>query len=123
MKHHLKIDLLKLYTESSCKEWNAWLNKCESTNDLNELSKRLKGIQIGMDDITKQKLNGEKICVWFLRLQKSIEKTMKNILKKKYPSPLDNPKYKGTHEERLKFICLKRKRDSEFEKYFKKVSW
>lgn len=117
------IDLIRLYSQYSPQEWNGWLTKCYKNQDLNELSRTLYAVQAGMDHMAKQKLTGEVFSVWFVRLTRSIEKTMKQIIRQKYPSPLDNPAYKGVPEDQLKFIAIKRKRDQELEKFIRKVSF
>ena len=88
---HLKIDLLNLYAKTNHTEWNNFLSKCLRNQDLHSLEKVFYGIQLGMNDLAKNKLNTEKINIWFIRLQRSIELTMKRIIKNKQPSPLDNP--------------------------------
>ena len=117
-KGHLKIDLLNLYARTNHYEWNNFLSKCLEKKDLHTLEQVFYGIQLGMNDLAKNKLNTEKMNVWFIRLQRSIEITIKRIIKAKEPSPLDNP-------HNLKYwahkISEKRKRDHEIELYIKRI--
>jgi len=117
---HLKIDLLNLYAKTSSTEWNKFLTKCLQKQDLHTLQSVLYGVQLGMDDLAKQKLNTEKVNVWFVRLQRSIEITMKRIIKSKNPSPLDNPHNANEWGHKL---SEKRKRDHEIELYLKRIRY
>lgn len=108
------IDLLKLYTTCSTEQWNTWLSACLREDNIEALKQVYYGTQVGMDNLAKQKLNTEKINNWFIRLQRSIEKTLKGILRKKYPNPNDNPL--ATTAEALE---AKRKRDHDFELFLK----
>ena len=113
-----KIDLLELYAKSNTNEWNIFLSNCLKRHDLQGLQKTLYGIQLGMNDLAAKKMNTEKVNIFFLRLQRSIENTMKQIIKAKNPHPLDNPLNK---EKFGHMIETKRERDQEIEKYLKKV--
>jgi len=115
------IDIMHLKTFGKTTEWNQFLTKCLNLNDLKTLADTLYGLQKGMDDAVKKKINDEKMSVFFIRLQRSIEMTMKKIIRKKFPLPNDNPLYTGN--DISKFIEIKRKRDHEFEKYLRKVSY
>jgi hypothetical protein len=114
------IDLIKLYTAGNTTEWNDWLTLCLANQNLNELSKRLYGIQAGMDDLVKQKLDTEDLRYWFVRLQRSIEKTAKKIFRQKWPNPCDDPYLAKSHKS---FRDVKRKRDKALEDFLRGSSY
>ena len=114
------IDLMKLYSQGHFTKWNAFLKKCRESQDVEALKKTLYGIQVGMDDVVKKNLANESLVNFFLRLQRSIEKTAKEIFRAKYPNPCDHPKLA---KEYASFIEAKRKRDEEFEGFLRKSSF
>lgn len=113
------IDLMTLYTKGGTEQWNKFLARIESENNVLELEKTLYGIQAGMNDLVKDKLNTPKICVWYLRLFKSLEKSAKRIYKKMYPNPIDL----NDHSYGMKAIEIKRKRDVAFENFIRRSSF
>lgn len=113
-----KLDLLKLYSEQNTARWNEFLKNCLDRRDLETLEKMLYGAQLGMDDLVKKKMNTDKVNIWFLRLQRSIENTMKQIIKARMPNPLDNPLNASKFIQK---IGEKRHRDEQIERYLKKV--
>lgn len=120
------IDLMTLYAECSHKQWNKYLSLCVVEQNVQILEKTYYGIQSGMDDLARQKLNSQKIINWYLRLAKSIENTAKTIYRAKYPSTLDDPvaaqSLKGSlTKEFKKQLQIKRNRDANFEIWLKKV--
>ena len=112
------IDLLALYTAADFVVWNAFLTDCHAKHNIQKLQSTYYGLQVGMDNLVKQKLNTQKIDEWFLRLQRSIENTLKRILREKYPNPCDQPMIAKEH---AKFLESKRARDIEFESFLKKA--
>jgi len=120
MKKFEGIDLLKLYTSGSYKGWNEYLDNCVRTRNINSLAKLRYQLQVGMSDLAKNKLNDEKIDIWFVRLIKSIEKTAKHILRIKHPMPGDNSATAKAHPGWLE---IKRKRDLELAIFFKNSSY
>ena len=76
-----------------------------------------------MNNLVKKKLADDKLNEFFLRIQRSIEQTLKRILREKYPSPLDRVgKNKVVDlEDHIKHLNNKRKRDQEFEAFLKDV--
>jgi hypothetical protein len=73
-----------------------------------------------MDHLVKQKLNTEKVAAWFIRMQRSVENTMKDILREQMPMALDNPDNQKTHMDTLE---EKRKRDRLIEESIRKASY
>ena len=114
------IDLLRLYSSYTAQDWSNYLTRCLNKQDLHELQKTLYGLQAGMDDLVKKKLNSPKICAWFIRMQRSVENTMRDIIRKKIPMALDNPANK---DKFMDTIGEKRKRDQEIEKHLRKSSY
>lgn len=117
MRKYEAIDLLKLYTQSNHSIWNSMLTECLKNHDIRRLIAIRYGIQAGMDDLVKAKLSTEKIEIFFLRLNKSIEDTVRAIVRQKHPLPNDNPL---TPKEKLSKLTLeaKRKRDRELSQFF-----
>jgi len=120
------VNIMKLYTQTKQVEWNAWLTARQANGDVLGLEKMYYGLQIGMDDLVKLKMNTQKVIVIYLRWLKSIEITVKNIYKDKYPSPLDDPiKAKALKiafpAQYQKFLVLKRHRDLEYENFLFRV--
>lgn len=114
-----RIDLLKLYSQSDSTQWNEFLSKCVKANDIKKLADMLNACQRGMDHCAKNKLNTEKMNVWFARLVRSIEKSIKIIVRKKNPNPLDI----GLIDLSANFKDEKAKRDNELKAFIKKVSY
>lgn len=117
------IDVARLLNEWSEVEWMVMLKKCEDESDVEKLKSTLYGICRGMSELAKCKLNDEKLNVAFCNLQRSIEVTMKRILRRKYPSILDkSPKMNLNLIDELqarKELTAKRKRDLEFAQFLK----
>lgn len=118
MRKYEAIDLAKLYSLGSNNGWNEILTDCLKKRDVNRLVKIRYQIQAGMDDLTKQKLNTDQMSSWFLRLQKSIEDTIRKIIKLQSSMPLDNPLEKSKDS-----LDQKRKRDFDLEQHLKKSSY
>lgn len=77
------IDILRLYTESNHHEWNAFLRQSFLKHDVQGLTDVLRRLQMGMNNLVEQRLNTEKVGVLFLRLQRSIENTIRDIHREK----------------------------------------
>jgi hypothetical protein len=114
------IDIVKLSAEGDHKMWNRFLTKCLKAKDINRLCTTREQLQRGMDKAAKENLNSEKIQLLFLRLQSSIENTIKAIIRKKYPNPCDNPL---TAKDNSQWLEVKRARDAEMERYLRKTSY
>ncbi len=98
-------------------KWNNWLKKCLKYEDLSDLIKVRYGLQVGMDDLHKAGLSTPAIAEMFIRWTKSIEKTARQIIKKRS---------KITHEiatNYQKAHQIKRKMDVEFELFLKDSSF
>ena len=98
--------------------WNQWLTKCFNQNNINELIKVRYGLQLGMDDLVKKKLNTPEIAQMFVRWTGSIEKTARKIIKKQNPVPKDLEQ-----RDFLRWKAYKKKIDVEFEKFLRKASY
>lgn len=111
------LDIMMIFAEWNGKRWNEFLTKSLNNMSINEMAKARYGLQAGMSDLAKAH-NGsvpDDITNWFLRAQRSLELTMKKILKIKHPIPNDTVLDKANHT--LKSLEAKRKRDQEFEKF------
>lgn len=115
------IDLMKLYTLGSNNGWNEVLTKCVADRNINELTKLLYQIQVGMDNLAKQKLNTPQIDEWFCRLTRSIEISAKRIIKSRHPMPGDNPLTDSKIKESTH--AIKKKRDNELKQFLKQSSF
>ena len=119
-RKHESIDLLKLYFESNPKEWNAYLSRCLKNQDTKELEKTYYGLAAGMTDLANQNLNTANMVNTFLRMQKSIENTLKQIWRKENPNPLYDPLYKG---DKARHYNEKKYLDDRFEQFLKRIQF
>ena len=118
------IDLFKLYAQGSHVGWNEFLTDCLNKQDINRLCKMMRAIQHGADDLAKKKLNDEKMNLFYIRLLKSIEMTVRKIIRIKHPNPRDNPMFKNNPAlAEAKWIEVKCKRDQELEMMLRKASY
>ena len=131
------INLVKLYAEGR-QRWNHKLERALKYHDVEWIKQTIYGLQCGMDDLIKNKIEYSILIeslrkdkklknedeqtpeVWFLRLQKSLENTAKQIFRTKYPNPCDKPLMAAEYSH---FLEEKRKRDQEFEGFLRKVSF
>lgn len=114
------IDIMALYIEGNYARWNDFLSKALREEDVNGLASVRRRLQAGMDRLAKQKMNTDKIVVFFLRLQKSIEDTLFKIHKAKHPNPLYTATDKSGHREHL---ADKRAKRADLERFLKKTSY
>jgi len=114
------IDLIKLWSQGDHKEWNAFLTNCLKKWDLEKLAVTRRRLQAGMNIAAKQKMNTEMVCIFFIRLQKSIEDTMQKIVRAKDPNPCDNPLKAAGNLNRK---GDKKRRDWQLEAYLKKTGY
>jgi hypothetical protein len=115
-----EFDLLKLYSSGSFRGWNEYLNTCFLNNNINSLASMRYALQAGVDKLARQKLNDDKMSVFYLRLMKSVEDTAKKIIRKTHPLPTDNPLIAKNN---LDTLAIKRRRDAELELFFKNSSY
>jgi hypothetical protein len=110
---------------SNYKEWNKFLRQCYLANDIDQLLRIRRMAQVNMNELVKKKLADDKINNFFIRINRSIENTVKDIFKNKYPNPLDNPgTTKNIPKELIeKYKKLKEKRAVEIELAFKKYGY
>lgn len=78
------------------------------------------GLQAGMEDLSKKNLNTEKMIDFFIRLQMSVEKTIRGILRDRDPNPCDDPRIAKDH---LYARPKKKKRDGEINAFMKKSGY
>ena len=93
-RKHESIDVLKLYAEGDAKKWNAFLTRCLVKKDTKKLVATLYGLQAGMKDIADKGISSEKLAIFFIRLECSIEKTIQNIDRGSLVVPYDVKKKK-----------------------------
>ena len=120
MRKNESIDLVKLYATSSVAKWNRFLTSCERNRDLNTLANMRYSLQAGMVDLAKKKLNSDKMQLWFIRLQTSIERTMRTIVRLRNPNPCDDPLKAANN---LQHRSKKKARDHELELLLKKSGY
>ncbi len=119
-----ELDLMKLYVSGSHVGWNKYLSECHDSNNINSLARMRYALQSGMDRISKQNLNDEKMSVFYMRLLKSVEITAKKIIKRIYPNPFDAPSLHGIKKQKpLSALEAKRKRDKELELFLTSSSF
>lgn len=116
-RKHSTINMIKFYTEFDVKIWNKFLYRCLKTQDVNKLTQTLYGLQCGMADLAEDKMNTPDIINAFLRVQRSIENTLKQIYREDNYNPLYDPKNKDLKD---KFIDDKKSKDLVFETFLKK---
>lgn len=114
------IDLIALYSRKSSGDWNRYLTKCLRRGDVAELARMRYRLQAGMADLAKRKLNTDKMIHWFIRLQNSVENTIKRIVREKNPNPCDDPLKAPQHIESL---ADKRKRDHDVETFLRNTGY
>lgn len=111
------INIMQLYAKGSANGWNEILQKHLDDRNINGLAKIRYQIQAGMDDAAKLKMNDEKLIIFFIRLNRSLEETAKKIIRMKHPLPNDNTVMHKDHSKLT--LESKRRRDLELRKFFK----
>lgn len=76
-----EIDVMKIYAKSDYKAWNEWLQKCLTSNNLNELIKVRRGLQVGISSAQKKGLVDEKFATTFARWINSIDRTVRKLIR------------------------------------------
>jgi hypothetical protein len=112
------IDILELFAKSGDEEWYTFIGACKRRGDVLKLTDVARRLDLGMQNLAQQKLNTEEIAVFYLGLQKSIERALKYIQRRREPNPLHN-----TPDKRAgaKVIADKRQKDRELEAYIRKI--
>jgi hypothetical protein len=114
------LDLIHLKLNRKQEDWNLVLTDCALNHDVEKLKAIRYGLQAGMDDLVKSKLNDDKMAEFFIRLQRSVENTMRQILREKFPNPHDNPLLKEFFDGAL---AAKRARDHAFELWLRESAY
>lgn len=123
------IDIVKLFYLGDQVNWQATIQKYIKNNDLEAIKKTRYGIQAGMEDARKQKLNTPVLINWFAQIQRDLDVATKLILKKLYPSPLDEPlkavEFRKNNPKDLvdKVRKEKQERDDKIERYIRENSF
>lgn len=112
-------DLLSFYAKEDHVKWNKFLSNAYKNQDIKGLAIIRYSIQRGVSDLAKSKLITPDITNLYLRMNKSIEDTMKKILRVKYPNPAD----KSNKVKNSDVLSAKRKRDQELERFLKESSF
>lgn len=81
------IDLMAMRVGWTQENWVRFLDRAVLDSDVRKLIATMYGIQAGMDRLAKLKLNTEKMCAWFAKLSRDIEKAFRAIARKEYPRP------------------------------------
>lgn len=115
------VDLMKLYAKGSHNGWNEFLTECLNKQQVNRLGRMRRALQIGMDDLVKKKISTTDIEIWFLRLQKSIEKTVRAIIRTRHPNPFDNAKTAKESDPRWK--AIKNAREADLEAWYRQSGY
>lgn len=118
------VSILNIHATMDNEQWNAYLTRCLQERNVSTLMKVYYGLQADMSDLAKANINSESVSTLFIRLTRSIEKTVKRIYREKYPSPLDNPlQARNWTEDLAKHKIMKKNRDLEFEKFLRDASF
>lgn len=118
MPKSLGIDLVKLYGQHTPERWNKYLTTCHKSQNTKELLDMMNRLQVGMDKMVKDKLDTEDLRLFFIRLTRSCENTLKRIWREKHK----NPNYDPLNQD-AKYLDEKRKLDLQFEKALRKASF
>ncbi len=101
------IDIMKLYAKADNVAWNAFLTRSLKNKDIQGLVSILYGLQAGMKDLADTGMESERLSVFFIRLERSIEKTIQKIYRGVKPVSYkdkkiaDNSLEKKLHEVRF----------------------
>jgi hypothetical protein len=125
MKATFEVDVLKLYAGKiknleDTIAWNRMLTYALERSDLDGLVNLRYGIQVGMAAAQRKGLVTEPLAEMFCRWTGSIEKTMRQIVKKRMH--LANDQVNNPHST-SKTLQDKRARDVELERFLRKKSY
>jgi hypothetical protein len=118
--HNDEIDVLKLYAKGDTASWNEFLAVCDLNNDVPKLCDVLVRLQRGMEKVVKQNLNTEDISLWFIRITRSIEKTLKKIYRRQHKNPLWHAQNKHFYDAH---ISDKRELENNFEQFLMRTRY
>lgn len=125
-KQREPVDLYRLYADGNSREWNEYLSRCLRREDYASLGDIYYRVQAGADALVKKNLFSGKIVLWYPRLLRSIEQTVKMIYRHKFPCMLDDPlrekMIRDTDEWKNQSV-IKRRRDQEFERWLRENSY
>lgn len=118
-----ELDVMKMYATLTLERWKFLLRLSVKENRVEKLLSWRYGLQSGLSAVNKRgNISDEKLDMWVIKRCRDLEKAMKIILRKKYPSPMDNPKH-----DPLAYIHkvkeTKRRRDREFEEFLQKSNF
>jgi hypothetical protein len=122
-RKHETLNLVLLFTDWTDARWASFLTKKIRSRDFNGLLQARWGLQAGMNDLAKNKLNLDKWVMKYIRWNKSLEVALRSLYRSRYPNPLDRPGTildPSTHEKALN---AKRNRDRTFESILKGQSF
>lgn len=112
---------MKLKALGSANGWNEFLDDCVLKLDIERLAKVRYQIAAGMDDLAKKKMNTEEMNLFFIRLNRSLENTARQIVRKRVPLPQDDPLEAKNWSN--KYLEAKRKRDQELTAFLKRSAY
>jgi hypothetical protein len=115
-----EVDVLQLVATSSTEKWNLWLQKCLANDNLEELLRFRRGIQMGMSTAANKGLVTEKLAVLFCRWTGSIENTIRKIVKRRDRKQNDNV---HTAVKTINALADKRERDAALEQFLREQSF
>lgn len=117
------IDVVKLYSTLDRPKWESILRNAADKNSVNKLVAWRYGLQAGLADANSRgKITTQDMDIWVLCRIKEVEKTMKEIIKRKWKSIADKH-LKTDAENFTKIREDKRKRDKEFESFLMKSNF
>lgn len=117
------LDVVKLYATLDRPRWESILRNAADKNSVNKLLAWRYGLQAGLADANSRgKITTQAMDIWVLCRIKEVEKTMKEIIKRKWKSLADK-NIKPTAENFREIREDKRKRDREFELFLMKSNF
>jgi len=78
------LDLLKIKAHWGHADWKTCLKKCVHEMDLHKIGTIRYGLQRGMTELAKKKINDEKTCEFFAMLQRQTEEAARWVIRKRH---------------------------------------